>query len=50
MSPSIRAKNNPLDVRENCFNFKASGGDGKRLSVVASVAGLFAPRGVRPTC
>jgi hypothetical protein len=21
----------PLDVRENCFNFKASVGDGKRL-------------------
>jgi hypothetical protein len=30
----------PLDVRENCFNFKASGGDGKRLVAAMSEAAM----------
>jgi hypothetical protein len=29
-------ENVPLDVRENCFNYKASGGDGKRLFAAMS--------------
>jgi hypothetical protein len=29
----------PLDVRENCFNFKAFGGDGKRLIAAAKGVG-----------
>jgi hypothetical protein len=40
MPPWTLAKNVPLDVRENCFNYKASGGDGKRLFAAMSDAAM----------
>src|SRR5271166_3449380 len=33
----------PLDLSENCFNYKASAGDGKRLIAVSSDAAVLGP-------